>query len=124
MGCYGIGISRTLMASVEQHSTEDAILWPEELKPFDIHIIPVNTKDEAQSNLADSIYKELLSNGYQVLLDDRQERAGSKFKDADLIGIPIRIVVGKNAIDGNVELLNRNADEKVLVSAEDILKYI
>jgi len=124
MGCYGIGISRTLMASVEQHSTEDAILWPEELKPFDIHIIPVNTKDETQSNLADSIYKELLSNGYQVLLDDRQERAGSKFKDADLIGIPIRIVVGKNAIDGNVELLNRNADEKVLVSAEDILKYI
>ncbi|PAT02388.1 proline--tRNA ligase [Candidatus Izimaplasma bacterium ZiA1] len=124
MGCYGIGISRTLMASVEQHSTEDAILWPEELKPFDVHIIPVNTKDEAQCKLADSIYKELLANGYQVLLDDRQERAGSKFKDADLIGIPVRIVVGKNAVDGNVEFLNRNDGEKVLVSAEDILKYI
>lgn len=124
MGCYGIGISRTLMASVEQHSTDDGIVWPDELKPFDLHIVPVNMKDEVQETLAYSLYNELKANGVNVLIDDRQERAGVKFKDADLIGIPYRVVVGKNAVDGNVEFTNRNTGEKTVINVSDVANYI
>ena len=121
MGCYGIGISRTLMASVEQHSSEQGIVWPEEIAPFKVHVVPVNMKDEAQVALAFEIYNELKAKGVEVLIDDRSERAGSKFKDADLIGIPNRVVVGKLAADGIVEYTNRSVGEKVEVNKEDLI---
>lgn len=124
MGCYGLGISRTLMASVEQHSTDDGILWPKEISPFDIHIVPVNLKDEDQKRVAFELYKDLKSKGYEVLLDDRMERAGVKFKDADLIGIPVRIIVGKDAINNNVELNNRLTTFKEVVSVDEVLSQI
>ncbi len=124
MGCYGLGISRTLMASVEQHSIDDSILWPIEITPFVIHIIPVNLKDDTQEKLAYEIYNNLKSKGIDVLIDDRFERAGVKFKDADLIGIPYRVIIGKDAIDGNVEFVDRFKDQKTLINASEILEYI
>lgn len=120
MGCYGLGISRTLMALVEQHSNEEGILWPKEIAPFDIHIVPINLKNEEQKELSYSLYNDLKGMGYEVLLDDRLERAGVKFKDADLIGIPVRIVVGKDAVNGNVELIKRADDSREVVSAKEI----
>ncbi len=124
MGCYGLGISRTLMATVEQHSSDNGIIWPNEIAPFKVHIIPVNLKDENQFKLAYEVYDNLKSNGIEVLIDDRDERAGSKFKDADLIGIPFRVVVGKDAIDLKVEFSNRQKGKKELVFASEILALI
>ena len=124
MGCYGIGISRTLMASVEQHSTDDGIIWPEEIAPFKVHVIPVNTKDETQVEIANKLYTELKSRKVEVLIDDRNERAGSKFKDADLIGIPFRIIVGKKASEGIVEFMDRSIGEKQEVEADKVLDLI
>ena len=124
MGCYGLGISRTLMASVEQHSTENGIVWPKEISPFQVHIVPVNIKNDTQRELSYEIYKELKEKGIEVLLDDRHERAGVKFKDADLIGIPLRIIVGKDSTEGLVEVINRYVDKKELVKSTDILDYI
>lgn len=124
MGCYGLGISRTLMASVEQHSNEFGIIWPKEIAPFKVHIVPVNLKDENQHKLAYEIYDNLKSHGVEVLIDDRDERAGSKFKDADLIGIPFRVVVGKDAKDLKVEFSNRLLGKKELVLGSEILALI
>jgi prolyl-tRNA synthetase len=112
------------MASVEQHSTENGIVWPKEISPYQVHIVPVNYKDDIQKGLALELYATLKENGVGVLLDDRYERAGVKFKDSDLIGIPLRIIVGKDAINGNVEFINRYKDEKSLVNKTDILDYI
>jgi prolyl-tRNA synthetase len=124
MGCYGIGISRTLMASVEQHSHDEGIVWPEEIAPFRVHLIPVNTKDATQMELAERLYGELLAANVEVLLDDREERAGVKFKDADLIGLPIRIIVGKTASNGQVEFIDRTKNERSVVDAIDILSRV
>ena len=124
MGCYGLGISRTLMASVEQHSNENGIVWPKEIAPFKVHIVPINLKDEDQYKLAYEIYENLKSSGIEVLIDDRAERAGSKFKDADLIGIPFRVVVGKDAKDLKVEFTDRLKGEKELILASEILALI
>ena len=121
MGCYGIGISRTFMASVEQHSTEDGIVWPAEIAPFKVHVIPVNMKNEEQVEIATNLYNQLKSKGVEVLLDDRNERAGSKFKDADLIGLPYRIVVGKDVSEGKVEFRDRTKDTKELVDLLEVL---
>lgn len=124
MGCYGLGISRTLMAAVEQHSDENGIVWPVEISPFTVHIIPVNTNDEDQMNLANEIYNEFKVNGIEVLIDDRNERAGSKFKDADLIGIPHRIIVGKKASQRIVEYSSREDGEKKEIQAKTALQMI
>jgi len=124
MGCYGIGISRTLMASVEQNSNDNGIVWPSEIAPFEVHVIPVNTKDDLQVEVASSLYNELKAKGVEVLLDDRAERAGVKFKDSDLIGIPYRIVVGKDAKDGKVEFSNRKLDTKELVEVTKVLNLL
>ena len=120
MGCYGLGISRTLMASVEQHSTENGILWPIEISPFRLHIIPVNTKDETQKAVAYEIYNDLRKKGINILIDDRAERAGVKFKDADLIGIPYRVIVGKDSSDGLIEFVDRYKGTKELIKKTDI----
>ncbi len=124
MGCYGIGISRTLMASVEQHSTDNEILWPEEIAPFKVHVIPVNVKNDEQLKVATKIYQDLLAKGVEVLLDDRGERAGVKFKDADLIGLPIRIVVGRDIENGQVEFRDRTKSIKELVDIDEVLNLI
>ncbi|MEB1810124.1 MAG: proline--tRNA ligase [Bacillaceae bacterium] len=120
MGCYGIGVSRTVAAIVEQSNDENGLVWPATVAPFDIHLIAINVKDEAQLNLADKLYDELRNSRYDVLYDERPERAGVKFKDADLIGLPIRIGVGKKASEGIVEVKLRKTGEMFEVSVEEL----
>jgi prolyl-tRNA synthetase len=124
MGCYGIGVSRTLAAIVEQYNDEKGIVWPKNLAPFDVHVITVNTKNEEQVNLADDIYKTLKEIGQDVLLDDRNERVGVKFADADLFGIPVRVVVGKKAAEGIVELKTRDGQVSKEVEISNLVNEI
>ena len=107
MGCYGIGISRLAQAAVEQNHDDLGITWPVSIAPFDVIIIVANIKNNEQTCLAEDIYQKLIESGVDALIDDRDERAGIKFKDADLIGIPWRIVSGREANSGLVELHNR-----------------
>ncbi len=111
MGSYGIGVSRLLSAIVEQNSDENGIIWPRSIAPFDIHVVPVNVKKEEQVKLATEITAMLEDAGYKVLVDDRKERPGVKFADADLIGLPARITVGKKADEGIVEIKLRRTGE-------------
>ena len=124
MGCYGIGVSRLAQAAVEQNHDDSGIIWPESIAPFEVIIIIANLKNIQQKNLAEEIYKKLLKNGVDALLDDRDERAGLKFKDADLIGIPLRIVVGREADAGLVELHNRRTKITETFDLESVLKKI
>ena len=95
MGCYGIGVSRLLSAISEQQADENGLVWPKAIAPFDVHLIPTNMKKDEQVELANQIYADLQATGLEVLMDDRKERAGVKFADSDLIGIPIRITMEK-----------------------------
>lgn len=95
MGCYGIGVSRTVAAIAEQFNDENGLVWPKAVAPFHVHVIPVNMKSDAQREMGENIYNSLQEQGYEVLLDDRAERAGVKFADADLFGLPVRVTVGK-----------------------------
>lgn len=122
MGCYGIGITRTLQAVIEQHNDENGIIWPISVAPYHVMITVINPQDETQMNLANKIEEELEKAGVEVLCDDRDERPGVKFKDADLLGLPIRITVGKKAGEGIVEYKLRREGEMVLKSAEDATK--
>jgi len=122
MGCYGIGVSRCLAAIIEQSSDESGIVWPVSVAPYHVIVVPVNAKSEEQTLLAEKIYNELKSAGIEVILDDRNERPGVKFKDADLIGIPLRINVGKGAAEGKVEFVKRKGLEMTELSAEDAIK--
>ncbi|MBO7289460.1 MAG: proline--tRNA ligase, partial [Clostridia bacterium] len=122
MGCYGIGVTRCMAAIIEQSSDESGIIWPVSVAPYHVIVVPVNTKNEEQVKLAEEIYSELKKNGIEVLLDDRNERAGVKFKDADLIGMPLRINVGKGAADGLVELVTRKDLSVKELSAADAIK--
>ncbi|GLX68346.1 proline--tRNA ligase [Paenibacillus glycanilyticus] len=124
MGCYGIGISRVMSAVVEQHYDEQGIRWPLELAPYQVHIVPVSAKDETQMKAAAELYGSLIAAGIEVLLDDRDERAGVKFKDSDLIGIPVRIVVGRQAAEGVLELKYRHEKEAQQLSSEEVLAAI
>ncbi len=124
MGCYGIGISRTAAAAVEAHHDEHGIKWPLSIAPYHAVIVPVSTKDETQMSVAQKIYDELLANGVEVVIDDRDERAGVKFKDADLIGFPYRITVGKTISEGNVEFVVRQTGEKTAMKPEEATKLI
>ena len=119
MGCYGIGISRTAAAAVEAHHDEWGIKWPLAIAPYHVIIVPVSTKDETQMKVATKIYEDLLANGVEAVLDDRDERPGVKFKDADLIGFPYRITVGKTITEGNVEFVTRQTGEKVAIKPEE-----
>lgn len=123
MGCYGIGVSRTMSAVAEQYNDERGLLWPASLAPFHIHMVPVNIKNDEQRALANSIY-ENLSSKYEVLFDDRDERAGVKFAEAELIGCPIRITVGKRAVDGIVEVSIRKSADKHEVAVADLPTFI
>ena len=112
MGCYGIGISRTAAAAVEAHYDEHGIKWPIAIAPYHVVIVPVNIKDELQMKIANEMYNALKSAGIEVVLDDRDERAGVKFKDADLIGFPYRVTVGKTINEGFVEFKVRETDQQ------------
>lgn len=120
MGCYGIGVSRLLSAIVEQHSDEQGINWPKGIAPFDLHIVQMNLKDEYQTSLTNELEEAMTKAGYEVLVDDRNERAGVKFADSDLIGCPIRITVGKKAVDGIVEVKIKKTGEMVEVRKEEL----
>ncbi len=120
MGCYGIGVSRTLSAIVEQYHDENGIIWPAAVAPFEVHVIPVNIKNDEQRTLADRLYEELTLAGFDVLFDDRQERAGVKFADSDLIGIPVRVVIGKKANEEIVEVKVRKTGESMEVPVSEL----
>lgn len=119
MGCYGIGVTRTLAAVVEQHHDENGIIWPVSVAPYHAIVTIVTSGDETQEALAEAIYQELLKAGVEALLDDRKERAGVKFKDADVLGIPVRITVGKKAAEGVVEYKLRKDPTHSELSAQD-----
>ncbi|WP_436853702.1 proline--tRNA ligase [Staphylococcus caeli] len=123
MGCYGIGVSRTLSAIVEQNNDDNGIIWPKSVTPFDLHLITINPKKDDQRELADQLYVQLKEN-FDVLYDDRKERAGVKFNDADLIGLPIRVVVGKNASEGIVEVKRRDTGDSEDVHVDDLSNYV
>jgi prolyl-tRNA synthetase len=124
MGCYGIGVSRTMAAIIEQYHDEDGIIWPLVVAPYHVVVTVVKVNDKAQLDLGEKIYQELLDQGVEVLLDDRQERAGVKFKDADLIGIPIRITVGKKAAEGIIEYKPRKEKERIELTYKDAVKTV
>ena len=111
MGCYGIGVARIMAAVVEQNHDEEGIIFPEIIAPYELAIVVVNSKDDTQMTVANDLYEKYKKDGVEVILDDRNVRAGVKFKDMDLIGIPKRIVVGKKASEGIVELKYRNSSE-------------
>ncbi len=120
MGCYGIGVSRTLAAIVEQHHDDDGIIWPMAVAPYHVYITVIKVKDDEQMNLANSLYEDFSAKGVEVILDDRDERAGVKFKDRDLLGIPIGITVGRDASDNKVEFKLRNSSEKEVLSVDEV----
>ncbi|MBF7128442.1 proline--tRNA ligase [Pediococcus pentosaceus] len=120
MGCYGIGVSRLLSAVSEQQSDENGLVWPKNIAPYDVHVIPVNAKNAEQMEIADQINGELTKAGYDVLVDDRKERAGVKFADSDLIGIPLRVTIGKKASEGIVEVKLRKTGEAVEVKVAEL----
>lgn len=124
MGCYGIGVSRLLSAVVEQFHDENGIIWPNKLAPFEVHLIPVNMKNEEQVKVAEQIYHDLQPEGYEVLYDDRAERPGVKFADSDLIGIPVRITVGKRADEGIVEVKERKSGNSLEVSVDQLKEQL
>ena len=121
MGCYGIGVSRTLAAAIEQYHDDNGIIWPRAIAPFEVVIVPINAKDEALMSTSKSIYDILLNNKVDVLLDDRKDRAGVKFKDADLIGYPLRITVSKNTLESNeVEIRVRKTGEAINCPIDEV----
>ncbi|MGJ9381446.1 proline--tRNA ligase [Salipaludibacillus sp. CF4.18] len=124
MGSYGIGVSRTVAAIVEENHDDDGIIWPNSVAPFQVHLIPVNIKQEEQRVLAESLYEKLEQQRFEVLLDDRTERPGVKFKDADLYGLPVRITVGKKATDGIVEVKIRKTGEMLELHEDDLLEFL
>ncbi|ADQ41493.1 prolyl-tRNA synthetase [Caldicellulosiruptor acetigenus I77R1B] len=124
MGCYGIGINRTAAAIIEQMHDEDGIIWPITVAPYEVIVVPVNVNDENQNKIAFEIYEKLQKNGVEVLIDDRDERAGVKFKDADLIGIPFRVTVGKKVSEGKLEIRNRRTKESFEVEIEKAIEFV
>ncbi|WP_203623768.1 MULTISPECIES: proline--tRNA ligase [unclassified Lacticaseibacillus] len=124
MGSYGIGVSRLLSAIAEQTLDEHGLVWPRAVAPFDVHVVPVNLKKQAQADLTAKITKQLEDEGFAVLVDDRNERPGVKFADSDLIGIPVRVTVGKKAEDGIVELKLRKSGETLEVKSEELISSL
>ena len=124
MGCYGIGVTRTAAAAVEAHHDEHGIIWPLAIAPYHAVVIPVSTKDELQMKVANDIYQTLIKHGVEAVIDDRDERAGVKFKDADLIGFPYRITVGKTIADGLVEFKIRESEELSNITPEQAAEIV
>ena len=125
MGCYGIGVTRTMAAIIEQHHDDNGIIWPVAVAPYHVIITVMKPDDETQASVADDIYSRLMKAGVEVMLDDRKERPGVKFKDAELLGIPVRITVGRGAADGIIEYkMRRDADKEELTVEEGIKRAI
>ncbi|QCT01932.1 prolyl-tRNA synthetase [Paenibacillus algicola] len=124
MGCYGIGVSRVMAAVAEQSITEERLIWPLSIAPFHVHIIPISMKDDAQRELSEQLYVQMTQAGIDVLLDDREERAGVKFKDADLAGAPMVIIVGRGAGDQEVEWLGREGVKESITSIEALERAV
>ena len=112
MGCYGIGVSRLIAAIIEQNNDENGIIWPKEVAPYLVHLVCLDMKKDVQKETAEKIYNKLLEEKVEVLYDDRIERPGVKFNDADLIGLPIQIIVGRKADEGIVEIKVRRTGER------------
>ncbi|WP_125711690.1 proline--tRNA ligase [Companilactobacillus kedongensis] len=124
MGSYGISISRVLSAVIEQHNDKSGIVWPASLAPYQVHVIPIKYSDDVQRRLSDEIVQLLKAENFDVLLDDRNERPGVKFADSDLIGIPIRVTIGKKAADSIVELKIRSTDETIEVNKDELVNSV
>jgi prolyl-tRNA synthetase len=124
MGSYGIGVERIITAAIEQNHDQDGIIWPKSITPFDVIVTITNIKDEKLRETGEKLYKDLQAAGLEVLLDDRDERAGVKFKDADLIGVPYRITIGKKIADEKVELFDRKAKQSKDVGLDEIVKRV
>ena len=122
MGCYGIGVTRVAAAAIEKYHDDWGIMWPEAIAPYKVIVIPVNTQDELQMKTATGIYENLKAKGVEVVIDDRDDRAGVKFKDADLIGFPYKIVVGKSIAEGKVELKKRTSKEAELLTPKEAVE--
>ncbi len=124
MGCYGIGISRLAQAAVEQNHDNNGIIWPLSIAPFEVIVIIANVKDETQCRLANEVYLELKDKGIDVLIDDREERAGVKFKDADLIGIPWKVIAGRDSSSKKVEIAQRRTKDSKSVDSQEAIKEL
>ena len=124
MGCYGIGVSRTAAAAIERFHDKFGIIWPMAIAPYQVAVVPVNVLDETQMNLGMQIYQQLQQAGIEVVLDDRDERAGVKFKDADLIGFPIRVTAGKKAPEGLLEVKLRDQDQAQDIPVAEVLAFV
>jgi prolyl-tRNA synthetase len=124
MGCYGIGVSRTVAAAIEQNNDENGIIWPTAIAPYIVDVIPANMKDATQVEVAEKLYKEFTTENIDTIIDDRDERPGFKFKDADLIGFPFKVVVGKKAAEGIVELKIRKTGETLEVSKDEVVEKV
>lgn len=124
MGSYGIGLERCMAAVVEQHNDEHGIIWPISIAPYAVSIVIISMKDEKQKQAAEEMYEALENAGIEVLLDDRDERPGVKFKDMELIGIPYRVTVGRGIVDGKVELVDRSSNEKIEISVEECIERL
>ena len=122
MGCYGIGVTRIAQAAIEQNHDQKGICWPIQISPFEVIIIPTNLKDPNQREITEQIYNNFIINKIDVLLDDRDDRAGVKFKDAELIGIPFQIIIGRDSINKQVELISRTNNTKFKLSTDKLLK--
>ena len=125
MGCYGIGVGRTMAAAIEQNNDDQGIVWPRAIAPFEVVVVAVNAKKEEQLTYAEGIYDECRKAGLDVLLDDRKERAGVKFKDCDLIGYPVRVTIGPKAVDEDIiEVKVRKTGEVYNFTRADYLEKV
>jgi prolyl-tRNA synthetase len=125
MGCYGIGVSRIMAAAIEQGHDADGIIWPMPLAPFQVGLVPININDQTTRETAQHLHDQLENAGIEVLLDDRDERPGVKFKDMDLLGLPLRVVVGpKTLAKGQAEVRHRRSRQVSLVDLDRLLPYV
>jgi prolyl-tRNA synthetase len=125
MGCYGIGIGRTVAAAIEQNHDNDGIIWPMPLAPYQVMVTPVNINEANLAAVAEEIYDELQKRGVEAVFDDRDERAGVKFKDADLIGIPLRVTIGPRRLaEGSVEVRLRQSGKVKVVPRQEAVDFV
>jgi len=125
MGCYGIGVSRIVAAAIEQGNDENGMILPAAIAPFEVDVLPVNSSHAESMELAEAIYRQLLEKNIDVIFDDRQERPGVKFKDCDLMGIPLRVTIGeRNLKEGLVEIKERDKNESIRVKKEEVVRRV
>ena len=124
MGCYGIGVGRTMQSAVEQNNDKDGICWPMPIAPYHVELILLNVNDETQKNVAEDLYEKMKAENIEVIFDDRNEKAGFKFKDADLLGFPIRVTVGRDVASGKVEFKRRTNPEVKVIEVKDVIDIV